>query len=307
MHRIVNILTAVLVRATYFVVGTIPHGVRIRLFAGILRILFKSVPRFRKTIYANLKIAFPDSDRAFREEVLVKNCTEIARLISDSLRLHKLDKEWTSKHVSCPSLERYVEVLSKGKGILIVTGHLGSFELLGHAIGLFGHPLAAIARNFRNPYLDTWWRGLREARGNTIIDRTGAFKETIAKIEQGTSVAILFDQNVTKNHAVFVDLFGVPAATTKSVALAAVKTRAPIFVASMRYSGEGMYVIDSVECDVTGTIDNPGLTTDQKVVEITQIVTAHFEHMIRAFPEGWFWIHRRWKTRPDGDQARIYN
>jgi KDO2-lipid IV(A) lauroyltransferase len=191
--------------------------------------------------------------------------------------------------------------------VIIATGHLGSFELLGHAIGLRGLPLAAVARKFQAPRFDRWWTGLREARGNKIIDRRGAFKEVVSCISSGMSAAILFDQNVTRNHAVFVDWFGVPAATTRSVALAALRTGAPIFVASIRYVGNDRYYVDAEECEYSDVYQKEELSNDEKVVVITQRLADQYCEMIRKFPEGWFWMHRRWKTRPEPEAAKVYS
>jgi len=237
----------------------------------------------------------------------------MARLAADAIRLSEIDEEWVNKHVVCPILPLYREKHQEqqGKGLMIATGHLGSFELLGHSIGLFGLPVAAVARRFRSPKLDKWWRGMREARGNKIIDRKGAFREIVSTLSQGISAAVLFDQNVTKNHAVFVDWFGLPAATTKTVALAVLRCEVPVFVASMRYCGfvEGVekYCIESVCCDFTEVAKNQDLSTDQKVFLITKRLSDEYTKMIVAFPEGWFWIHRRWKTRPDNEVEGIYS
>jgi KDO2-lipid IV(A) lauroyltransferase len=229
-----------------------------------------------------------------------KHVTEIARLVADTVRLPRLDQQWVREHVSFPNLPLYLERLraQEGRGVVIATGHLGSFELMGHAIGLMGYPLAAVARRFRSPLLDRWWTGLRQASGNQIIDRKGAFKEMINVIQSGRSVAVLFDQNVTRNHAVFVDWFGEIAATTKSVALAALRAEVALFVASMKYVGNDRYEIDAVECDCSDVYRDDALSTDEKVRVITQRLSDHYCHMVAEFPEGWFWMHRRWKTRP---------
>jgi KDO2-lipid IV(A) lauroyltransferase len=230
----------------------------------------------------------------------------MGRLIADTIRLSSLEAEWVERHVDIPILDRYIAAHAGGKGVLIATGHLGSFELLGHAIGLVGHPLAAIARRFKSRRFDTWWTELREARGNRIIDRAGAFKEMIRAIESGTSVAMLFDQNVKINHAVFVDWFGKSAATTRAFALAVIKTRAPVFVASIRYVGDDRYVVDAHECDFRAALDDASVSDEDRIEIITQEISRRYCDMIRAFPEGWFWLHRRWKTRPEGQAERVY-
>ncbi len=295
-------------RFIYALLSALPHRFNVTLFSTIFKILFFVVPRLKSATMRNLEIAFPESDIEWRRSIVQQNTVEMGRLAADAVRLPSLSEEWVREHVSCPMLERYLEVLSKqnGKGILIATGHLGSFELLGHAIGLMGHPLAAVARNFRSPRFNTWWTALRESRGNRIIGRKGAFKEITGTITSGMSVAVLFDQNVTKNHAVFVDWFGRAAATTKSLGLAALRCEVPIFVASIRYVGDDKYVIDAVECDFAGVYHDQDASTDEKVVKITEVISAAYTEMIRSFPEGWFWMHRRWKTRPESEEESVY-
>jgi Kdo2-lipid IVA lauroyltransferase/acyltransferase len=294
-------LGVTVLRVFFWGFSKISQSARIRIFAALMRCMMRIVPRLRRTAWTNLRIAFPQiSDQECRD-LLDRNCVEIGRLLADAVRLSDLDREWALSHVECPALERYQARLREGKGVLIATGHLGSFELLGHAIGLLGHPLSAVARRFRNPRLDAWWRGMREARGNTIIDRTGAFKVIARTIAAGRSVAILFDQNVTQNHAVFVPFFGRLAATTKSIALAAIRERAPVFVASIRYKGNDSYVIDGVECDFSQYYDDDESSLDHKVAAITTQLNSEYEAMIRRFPEGWFWFHRRWKTQPSAE------
>jgi KDO2-lipid IV(A) lauroyltransferase len=281
----------------------------VSLFGAIFRLLFLAVPRLRRTIDQNLRIAFPDKDASWRRSIRRKNATEMGRLLADTVRLPSLTPEWGESHVEIPALEAYRQRLKEepSRGVLIATGHLGSFELLGHAIGLRGLPLAAVARKFQSPLFDRWWTGLREARGNKIIDRRGAFKEVVNTISSGMSAAILFDQNVTRNHAVFVDWFGVPAATTRSVALAALRTEAPVFVASIRYTGNDQYVVDASECNYGDVLRDERMTTDEKISVITRRLADTYCEMIRNFPEGWFWMHRRWKTRPEAGDKKVYS
>jgi KDO2-lipid IV(A) lauroyltransferase len=309
VKQILEVITYGSVRLTVGLLSALPQSARVTLFGGIFRFAFLVIPRLRRTIDQNLRIAFPDKDQRWRSDIRKKNAIEMGRLLADTVRLPSLTPEWGESHVEIPALEAYRQRLQEhaSRGILIATGHLGSFELLGHAIGLRGFPLAAVARKFQSRLFDQWWTGLREARGNKILDRRGAFKEVVNCISSGMSAAILFDQNVTRNHAVFVDWFGVPAATTRSVALAALRTGAPIFVASIRYIGGDRYHVDAAECLYEDLYRDEGLSNDEKVKVITQRLADMYCEMIRAFPEGWFWMHRRWKTRPDPEGAKVYS
>lgn len=308
MRALLDLVTYTLVRSLFFLLGLLPQLLRVAFFALLFRLVFLLMPKLKRISLRNLEIAFPEKDAAWRRTILSKNMREMGRLLSDTVRLSKLNEPWARGHVSCEFLPRYAELLSTsgGKGVLIATGHLGSFELLGHAIGLFGMPLSAVARKFRSPRLDRWWRSQREARGNSIIDRRGAFKAMIADLSAGRSVAVLFDQNVTRNHAVFPVWFGLPAATTRALALAAIKTEAPVVVASMRYCGRDRYSIEACECETSDIYRAAELSTDEKVMRLTQRLSDHYCEMIRCFPEGWFWLHRRWKTRPDEGRESVY-
>jgi KDO2-lipid IV(A) lauroyltransferase len=293
------------VRSLFGILALLPHSVCVGLFGMLWRVAFVVIPRLKRTALRNLQIAFPERDDAWRRMILRKNAVEMGRLLADTVRLSSLDAAWAREHVEIPALERYKEALGEA-GVLIATGHLGSFELLGHAIGLQGYPLSAVARRFKSRRLDAWWQGLREARGNKIIDRNGAFKEVVKTISSGRSAALLIDQNVKINHAVFVDWFSKPAATTRAFALAALKTRAPVFVAAMIYCGSDRYRVEAVQCDFEGLYDDQGLSDDEKILRITQEFSQLYCEMIRKFPEGWFWIHRRWKTRPEGEGENVY-
>lgn len=300
MKQLVSLFGYLLVRALYAAVSLLPHGVSVWLFARVYLLVLVCSPKLSRAVHENLVRAFPNAAPDWIEEIKRKHATEIGRLAADTVRLPRLNHAWVSEHVSFPHLQRYLNQLAacEGRGVLIATGHLGSFELMGHAIGVMGHPLAAVARRFRSPLLDRWWNGLRQASGNQIISRKGAFKEMVHVLQSGRSVAVLFDQNVTRNHAIFVDWFGESAATTKSVGLAALRTEAPLFVASMKYVGNDRYEIDAEECDCSDVYRDTSLSSDEKVRVITQRLSDRYCRMITEFPEGWFWMHRRWKTRP---------
>lgn len=308
MKKVAEVIAYLLVRVLFRALEALPHRTRVGFFSILFRLTFFLIPRIRSTIDQNLALAFPEESPQWRKEMMRKNAVEMGRLLADTVRLPSLSAEWAASHVTIPVLETYRSRLQEdpSRGILIATGHLGSFELLGHAIGLRGLPLAAVARKFQSKLFDRWWTGLREARGNKIIDRRGAFREIVSTISSGMSAAVLFDQNVTRNHAVFVNWFGLPAATTKSLALAALRTEAPLYVASIRYDGNDTYTVDGVECPCSDLYQDAALSTEMKVQVITQRLADIYCEMIRKFPEGWFWVHRRWKTRPEASQPPMY-
>lgn len=266
------------------------------------------VPRYRRIARRNLQIAFPDESVEWREARIAESIRSLARVLVDFARLPRLDRTWVEAHVECPFLPRFEELKRQhaGKGVVIATGHLGSFELLAHAIALWGHPLSFVVRNFTLPRVDAWWTASREATGNKVIGRKGAFKDIMRDLQSGRDVAVLFDQNVTRNHAVFVPWFGVLAATTRAVALAALRTEAPVVVAGVGYRGNDRYEVLAEECDFTELYRAHDVAMEEKIRRMTAEMAERYVAMIRRYPGEWFWMHRRWKTRPEGEPEDLY-
>lgn len=284
----------------------LPHKVRLPALTMLVQACYFLRPHLRRIALKNLSFAFPQLSQSERDGILKASHREIARLVVDFARAPGLTAQWFQEHIECPFFERFVEIKrTRKKGILIVTGHLGSFELLAQMMPTRGYPISMVARPFGLKHLDRWWTAARERLGNRVITRKGAVKEFIDELSAGRDAAILFDQNVTRGHAVFTPLFGVPAATTRLVAVAALRTEAPIVVATMRYLGNDRYRVEAVECDCTD-VYRSDMSTEEKVVEITLRANRQFEEMVRQFPAGWFWMHRRWRTRPQEGERDFY-
>ena len=303
-----DILISWIVRGVCFILRVLPVELSINLVRISLKTFVVFSPKLRQIARTNLELAFPSKDETWRETVLSDSYTSLARLVVDSARLPAMSPEWIKEHVEFPRQQEYADLKSRsgGKGLLIATGHLGSFEVLAHASAQYGYPLAFIVRNFKLPALDNWWIGIREANGNKVIDRKGAYREAVRYLKSGTDVGILFDQNVTRNRAVFVDFFGTPAATTKALGLAAIQVESPVLVASIAHVDNEQYRINWKECEVADIYSNRNLSREEKVLEITSRTSVMYEEMVRADPPAWFWMHRRWKTRPSEADQRIY-
>ena len=306
MKTLIDIIVYILVRSTFFFLNLFPIGIRLFLLEKSVFLILSLLPKYQRIMHINLKIAFPDSDKKFRDEIIEKSCSSLARLVVDFGRIHSIDRAWVDKHVDFSEPLKFLERPRKSeKGRIYATGHLGSFELLAHSAGLKGYPLSYVFRQFKNPYVDAWWNNLRKASGNTPIPRRGAIKKIMKGLSAGDDVAILFDQNVTRNHAFFAPWFSLDAAVTKAVGLAAVKNEAEVIVASVSYEGDDKYKIHTVECDFSDVYSAEG-DLDSKIEIITKRISQEYTKMIAANPEEWFWMHRRWKTRPD-DNENIYN
>lgn len=306
--KLVDLVALMLLRLFVRVINSLPLSLREKLVNLLLRSVFALVPSYRRIAFKNLQLVFPEYSAEQHEEIYQHSIRAFGRIFIDLARMHTLGEAWVKTHVECPYLEDYERIKREhpDTGVIFATGHLGSFEILAHCVPIYGYPISFVVRSFNLPRVNQWWRSKREVRGNRAIDRRGAFKEVSAELRHGRDVGVLFDQNVTRNHAVFVPFFGKPAATTKLVGLAALRAEAPIVVASIAYLGDDRYRINAVETNCRDIYQDGEMSTDEKVRVITERITDEYEKMIRANPGEWFWFHRRWKTAPEGESETFY-
>lgn len=305
---ITDLIALSFLKAVQRFVLLVPVRVATLVFTLFVRIVVSLIPRYRKIALKNLQLAYPDQNLSWRWGVFKSSMSGFARVLVDFLRLPKLDERWFREHVT---LEGRTPDLVKGSGtagVLYVTGHLGSFEILAHYCAVFGYPLSFIARDLPLARVNAWVRAGREKGGSRMIAREGATKEVLRCLEEGRNVGILFDQNVTRKHAVFVPWFGRLAATTRTVGLAAIRTRCPVVVVSICSDPvRDSYRIVTKEVDLSDVYVSESEDLDRKIEIVTQRVSDIFVDMIRANPGEWFWMHRRWKTAPEGIAEDFYN
>jgi Kdo2-lipid IVA lauroyltransferase/acyltransferase len=182
---------------------------------------------------------------------------------------------------------------------LIVTAHLGNWEILTAAHRIMGYPLTIVARPLDSRGLDALVGRLRLKAGIELVDKRNAVRPVLRALRAGRLVGILLDQNAARHEGVFVPFFGRLASTSKSIAVLALRTGAPIVpVFTWRESG-GRHRVS-----IGAPIDLPsGLGHGEAIVELTRRCTQAIEDAITARPEQWLWMHARWRTRPPEDEG----
>lgn len=290
-----------LFRAFVGAINFFPLKLRLEMVTLLIRFFVALSPRYQKIVSRNLLIAFPERDALWHRQMLKQACRSLARVVVDMFRLHKLDRHWVTSHVEFSFRERYRELRREhsDKGMIIVSGHLGSFELYAPVLAHFDVPCNFVMRDFASGKIGAWWRDMRIQGAHRPISRKGAFKEVMRALKDGGNAFVLFDQNVKKSHAVFVNWFSRPAATTKLVAIAALRTQAPVIVMSIAHKGRDLYSLNAVECDLRDLYADDKSDIEQKLCAVTQRISDIYSQMIRDNPGEWFWFHRRWKTCRD--------
>ena len=250
----------------------------------------------------NLAIAFPALDETARARILRDMYRNFGRMAAEWVHFLRLDPGQADRYVGYVGGEYWEEAkrISAGRGILILTGHFGNFELLSLGHSLHGNRVALVQRPNRNPIIDAAVTARRERFGNRAIPRRGASRPMLKLLREDWMVAIPLD--LDNRQGVFVDFFGVKAATSNALARVAMATGTPVVPAFMVREGAStrhritfLPIIELV------------LDKDREAAAIanTQRFTTTIEAMIRRYPDHWNWIHRRWKTRPPGEE-RFY-
>jgi KDO2-lipid IV(A) lauroyltransferase len=193
---------------------------------------------------------------------------------------------------------KYQQTKADGRGRIILGGHLGNWELQAFSYPMFFEPLTFLARKMDNPLIEEMIRRIRTRLGNKQLDKTNAAAPILRTLRSGGTVGVLADVNSHPKEGVFVPFFGIPACTATGVAMLASRANAVIVPMFAIWDEEKRrYSI------VHGDIIEPANTGDRKrdIEETTAMCVAATEQVIRAYPEQWIWIHKRWKSRPPGE------
>ena len=301
-------LEYIALRCGWAVLSILPYKIRFMLLRAIARAAYCILPALKRVSLINLEQAFPEYSAERKAEIVSRAPEMLAELLADIVEVPRIDDAWLSRNVDLSVWEAYTQLRQRysDRGVILATGHMGSFELMAQVAALKGDPIAVIARTLKNEKIDQFLNSYREWNGNKLIARAGAYRAMLKALKAGQSVGILFDQNLTRNYAVFPEWFGRPAATTAALGLAALYTQAPIFVVSwINRPGQQRAAAWHV-CDCRDIYDDQELDKDQKVLAITQRASDAYQEIICKHPEGWFWMHKRWKTTPNDDQIENF-
>ncbi|QDU71628.1 lysophospholipid acyltransferase family protein [Mucisphaera calidilacus] len=243
----------------------------------------------------NLRLAFPDWDEQRTDRVARQTFEHLVQLAFEAMQApHVVTPSTWQQRMDTQGLGPGLKVLSSGRPSILVTGHLGNWEVMGFALGLLGFPLAAVARPLDNPYVNNWVVDVRQRRGLEVVNKGGAVERMQQIIEQGGSVAFIADQNAG-DRGLFVPFFGRLASHYKSIGMLAMQNRCPVLCGYAWRLGRRFHfdlgVQDIIEPEEWESQPDP-------LLYITARYSRAIEAMIRPHPEQYFWMHRRWKSRP---------
>jgi KDO2-lipid IV(A) lauroyltransferase len=286
------------VRLTVCVVQAMGWRVALGLAEGLAWLAHRLDKRHRKVAADNLRTAFPDWPRDKIDRTVRDVYRHFLTVAIEMIKLPRaLSANTLARHVDYPDPAHYRDMirwLGTGRPLIVLTGHVGNWEMFSYACGLFGAKAAAVARPLDNPYLDRYVKRFRQATGQEILAKKGDFDRMDERLAGGGILGILGDQDAGPR-GVFVDFFGKPASTTKGFALMALEHDVPLLVVLSARVGSPMryhlYLADVI-------LPSEYRDRPDAVRAMTQRYAAAIEALVRKYPEQYFWLHRRWKTEP---------
>jgi KDO2-lipid IV(A) lauroyltransferase len=287
------------------VVSCLAHGVRLLPY-GWLRVpgqalglfCYVSMPRYRRVARANLRRAYGDrwSERQISDTARRSFC-ELGTTVIEALWMPRLDRDELHRLVCLEGREHLDGALERGRGAILVSAHYGNWEIMAPRLVDAGYRISTIVRDADDPGINRVLNEIRVGAGQRILPRSGATRPALACLRRNEVLALLLDQNTLKG-GVFVDFFGVPAATAAGPATLAVRTGAPLVPLFCIREPDRTHRIRVLP----PLYPAKGEDTGAEIVRLTASVTQAIEEQVRARPEQWTWLHNRWKLRPDGSK-----
>lgn len=261
--------------------------------------------RHRDRALGNLRRSFPEMPEHQIRELARRSMQQLIMLFVEVLFTTRLVRIDTIAHIM--DLGNFDEVLrlliKRDRGLIMLTGHYGNWEVLGYALATLGFETTSVARPLDNPYVNHYLLGVRERMGQRIITKKGATDEVTTILEQKGVVGFIADQNAGPK-GIFVDFFGRKASAYKSIALLAMQYEVPVVIGYARRLDDRFRFRMAMQ-----DIIRPEDWKDQPdpMRYITQRYSTAIEDFVRKDPGQYLWVHRRWKSRPKGESPEAFD
>ena len=250
----------------------------------------------RRVVQDNLRLAFPEKTEEERRAIARATYRNLGTVAAEFLAIQRATRDEIANAFEREGWDIYERARASGRGVLACTAHYGNFEVLAAVNTLQGVPITMISREMGRSRFNEMWRAARAKAGveDLVVGRGNTMQAAIRSMKAGRALGYVIDQNERSRNAVFPTFFGVPAATSPTPAILARRTGAAvIFTVAVPLGGGRHKVV------IEGPIEMPD-TGDREadVLAFMQDLNDRLERWVRRHPEQWYWLHRRWKTRP---------
>lgn len=296
------------VRVLFALLGLLPSRAALQVGMSIGRLAYKFAGGLRRVALRNLEIAFPEKTLEQRKAIALGSFENLGRVLGELTQFPRATRKSlrdriefqfeTDESRHSPETAAIEAELAKGRGMLLLGPHLGNWEIGVFAYSALEKHLTYLARPLDNPLIEEFTVQLRTRFGNEPIDKNNSVTKAMSILRTGGILGVLPDVNVLPRDGVFVPFFGTLACTTSGVAMMAMRTNAMILPMCCVWNKEtekyNVFYGKMIEHPHTGD-------RHRDVFEMTAAFTAELEKFIRAYPDQWLWIHKRWKVRPAGE------
>ncbi len=302
--RVADYAVYLVVRSVVCIVQTLSWGLALSLARGLAWLAYHLNRRHRLVAAENLRHAFKDLDEAAIDRLVRASYLHLATMVVEMIRLPRVLRHSNLydfvQHGDAGDLDLVRSWVATGRPRLVLTGHFGNWEILSYVTGMVGFRGGIVARRLDNPYLDRFLAQFRRRTGLVLLDKSLDYARILEILDQGAGVGMVGDQDAGPR-GLFVDFFGRPASTFKSIALLSLEYHAPIFVFGAARIGHPMryriYLEDLIlPEDYADQADAPRALTER--------YTRALERLVRRHPEQYFWLHRRWKHQPKAREKK---
>ncbi len=279
-----------------------------RLLVAVIRIAgtatFHFAKRERRTGMANLDVVFGNTKTTGEKQTILKqSLTSFAQTMADIFWFSKQTEKRVCKYQTfVPDTGPYFE----NRAQIIITAHMGNWELIGLESGLLGLDIASVAATAKNEAVDSMLNTLRQKTGQTIVAREGALRTLINRFRQNKKAAFVLDQNTPEAQGgIWVDFLGIPTPVSSAPALLSYRTGTEIIFAFSQPVGGGRY-----EAHTGPVIQPPAFDKGQDQTAIVKALTQQIMDVvgeqIRTHPESWLWSYKHWRRKAPGTDPDLY-
>ncbi|MGH9692445.1 MAG: lysophospholipid acyltransferase family protein [Candidatus Acidiferrales bacterium] len=280
--------------------GLLPRSVARFIGASFAAAAYLARTPLRRAAMFNLQLAFPDWADGERRRVARRMIRQVGWMAGEFSQFPRYSRERIEKIVALDGLENFDAARRRGKGVLFLTGHMSAWELAPFAFALYGHALHFLVRPINNRRVDALINRYRCLSGNRPIEKNRSARAILKVLGEGGTVGILSDHNTSLEEGVFVNFFGVPASTTAGLARIALRTDAAVVPGFLFWDAERrIYRLRFEPAVELARTDNEEADVRENTARFTRVI----EEYVRAHPDQWLWVHKRWKTRPPGEKS----
>lgn len=281
-----------------------PRRLGHRLFSALGALMGRLLRKDRRRAMDNLAIAFPESHPVLRNAMTTAMFKNLGRNVFDFLNLKDATPGKLASLVeSVQGMEWFEQAVARGRGVIVITGHIGCWELMPPYFASLGYHTAVVGRRMKDPKLDDQLVAVRASVGVTTIDRDSSPREMVGSLRRGEILGVLIDQH-TDVGGMYVPFFEKPAFTPTGVAKLACITGSPIVPMADFLNRDGKHTIRVLPPIVPPDVITNKLAT---VEELTAECSLAVEQLIRIDPKQWVWFHHRWREPGKTDVEHTAN